>query len=732
MKRHIVVPLVTALLLHASPSHTQHRTPTTAMLPAFTSERALAAYLRHLDRGAERTAQPGSMAPAACPGGGTGTASGSAKGAAVIRGRVSAADGTMLRDATVFLCGTTQRVVTGADGGFRVVIPGNRVPAGHRVSLLASRIAYQTAVREITVAPGDSSSVQFTLATSAVNLSSVVVSAAGVAVSNNESVTNTQTAGVDEGGIVKVHGDHLVMLRRGRLFTVAIGDRRLTPVSAIDAFAPGSDGRGAWYDEMLVYGDRVVVIGYSYAGGGTEVGLFDIDRAGRLRHNSTYHLRSDDYYSSRNYASRLAGGKLIFYTPLSVDAGDTTAGWLPSLRRWHAGAGDDEFRPIISPTRIYRPVRALGGYGELTLHTVTTCDLVRPRMTCHAMGVLGPSGEVFYVSATAVYVWVTDGWRRRNEGAGESMVYRLPLDGSAPSALGVTGSPVDQFSFLEGEDGYLNVLVRTGARGHRMWSAEHAGGGVALLRVALRRFGDGGAGAPRSAYRALPSEIEGYAFANRFVGHHLLYGGGSGWGRPDRSGRWTLHTVPISGGPVAELTLPHGVDRIEVMGREAVVVGTDGRDLHFTGIALTGRPRVVQRYVSRASSQGELRSHGFFYKPDETGGGILGLPIRGPARPGYEHLFDESASVLFLRNHASSFRPLGELEAHPEGPDADDTDGCVASCVDWYGNSRPLFLRGRVFAMLGYEIVEGRVTDGRIREVRRVSYAPCRSQVSRR
>src|SRR5260370_532975 len=34
-----------------------------------------------------------------------------------------------------------------------------------------------------------------------------------------ESVTNTQHAGVDEGGIVKLHGDHLVVLRRGRLFT---------------------------------------------------------------------------------------------------------------------------------------------------------------------------------------------------------------------------------------------------------------------------------------------------------------------------------------------------------------------------------------------------------------------------------------------------------------------------------------------------------------------------------
>ena len=44
--------------------------------------------------------------------------------------------------------------------------------------------------------------------------------------------------------------------------------------------------------------------------------------------------------------------------------------------------------------------------------------------------------------------------------------------------------------------------------------------------------------------------------------------------------------------------------------------------------------------------------------------------------------------------------------------------------MDWYGNARPLFLRGRIFALMGYELVEGAVADERIREVRRVSYAP--------
>ena len=38
----------------------------------------------------------------------------------------------------------------------------------------------------------------------------------------DKSITNNQVANVDEGGIVKVHGDNLVILRRGRLFTVSI------------------------------------------------------------------------------------------------------------------------------------------------------------------------------------------------------------------------------------------------------------------------------------------------------------------------------------------------------------------------------------------------------------------------------------------------------------------------------------------------------------------------------
>jgi hypothetical protein len=534
-----------------------------------------------------------------------------------------------------------------------------------------------------------------------------------------ESVTNNQHAGVDEGGIVKVHGDHLVILRRGRLFTVAIGDDDLRPVSSVDAFGPETDTASAWYDEMLISGDTVVVIGYSYLRGGTEVGLFNIDAAGQLGYRSTYHLRSNDYYSSRNYASRLIGSKLIFYTPLYFrsDTEDPFASF-PAVRKWHQGARDDEFRRIVPANRVYLPEADLSKEASLTLHTVTTCDLANGGFNCEATTVVGPSGRVFYVSPDSVYVWATS-WlsdRRR------SLLFRMPLDGSSPTALRVSGSPIDQFSFLQSDDEFLNVVVRADGKGDGMWLSERAQEDVSLMRVSLGRFSDGSEEVPSANYWQLPKPL-GYDFQNRFIHNYLLYGtSGSASPYNTASREQRVYLVDWRVGATQRILLPHGVERIEQMGADAVVVGSDGKDLHFTAIRLGPEAEIVSRYLRKEASQGEMRSHGFFYKPDGNDSGTLGLPIVVPQRPGYVHyLFNSSAAILFLRNEARQFREVGELEAQS---DKVVDDKCKASCGDWYGNSRPLFLRNRVYALLGYEVVEGKVDNSRIRELRRINYAP--------
>jgi hypothetical protein len=537
-----------------------------------------------------------------------------------------------------------------------------------------------------------------------------------------ESITNTQEAGVDEGGIVKAHGDHLIVLRRGRLFSIRLADGSTVPRSVVDVTPPGST-RQSWYDEMLVSDDTIVVVGYSYDASATELGLFDFDeRSGQIKYRTTYLLRSNDYYSSRNYASRLVGDKLVFYMPYGLPTWEADASsQLPGVRRYDSKA--DDWDDIIDATEIYRPIQKT---DAPVLHTVVMCDLGGRDLHCKANGVIGPYGRTFYVSEQAVYVWVTDGHSpglsRSGVAQAPGVVYRMPLDGGEPGALRVWGAPVDQFSFKEGKDGQLNVLVRAEAGGDWMWSAEATGGELALLRVPVAGFSTWVGTTRATAYRRLPSPRSGWTMQNRFVGDYVLYGTGSSWGAPDseRDDRIYIHPVARAG-QTASLDLRHGVDRIEAMGSGAVVIGTDGANLHFTSIDLDPSrswPAIADRYVQPRAAQGELRSHGFFYKP--TGGerGVLGLPVRSEGSPGYEHLVHGSASVLFLAVDHLHFNRLGGLEARPETPD----DQCVVSCVDWYGNARPIFYRGRVFALLGYELIEGRIDGASIAEIGRTDF----------
>jgi hypothetical protein len=555
----------------------------------------------------------------------------------------------------------------------------------------------------------------------------VVVTAQGTA---QQSITNNQEANVDEGGIVKVSGDYLVILRRGRLFTVSTAGGRMRPVASINAFPPGVTGEGDWYDEMLLSGSWVVVVGYSYERGGTEINRFRLGANGSLRFVDAYHLKSNDYYSSRNYASRLIGNRLIFYTPLYLEWSGDPLEALPGMRRWRPGYDEDTpFRPIATARNIYiAPAMRDDRDIDLdTLHSVTTCNLVAPVLDCSAVGVIGPESRTFYVSADGVYLWVSD-WRQRPLRRGESpaFLYRLPFGPERPSAIGARGNPVDQFSFrADAADGVVNVLLREAGGGDAMGSPEASGGPVALLRVPIAAFGDGSRPAPAAFYRALPGPAaDEYSFHNRFVGDHVLYG----TSEPDDEDRKpeTVFVAPLRGGPVARIELRHSVDRIEMLGRDALVVGAGARgSLGFTAVELPpgGAPVRGDVFTLPAASEGETRSHAFFFRPDtaDGGSGILGLPIARPASAAYRRFFGSAAAMLFLRRDARRFARAGELGAETSGT---VDDACTASCTDWYGNARPIFLGGRIFALLGYELVEGRLDQGRINEIGRVNFSP--------
>ncbi len=592
-------------------------------------------------------------------------------------------------------------------------------------------------------------------------------------------ITNIQEAGVDEGDIVKAYGDYLIVLSRGRIFTIQVKDGEqplLQPVFKGKAYAKGFTN-GTWYDELLVYDDTVVVIGYSYAISATQVGVFDFQPDGGISHRTTFFIDSNDYYSSRNYASRLIGSKLVFYMPyyLFVTAqGDRAKAYtFPRVRYWLQENELDEGQPLLAATDIYKPVQ---NTNDPTLHMIVTCDLsdtangldaaaAAEPVPCSAQAVLGPYSRNFYVSPDAVYLWVSDAYAlslgddnviveevvgeesniEEEEPVADSVttnktsepelkkikpepnahLYALPLDGSGVGVARVYGSPLDQFSFKEGDDGWLNVMVQETGFGEGGFGPEFSNSSLALLRFPLSELGAEPKVLADSFYRSLPSPIDLYStLQNRFVGDYFLYGSGNSWydtGTKEQRVWVVQYKQPEAA--AQEVTLKSSVDRIEVLDAaagEAMVVGTSENDLVFSWLRLTNEsPKVVDTYTLTDAAQGETRSHGFFYSAAQ---GIFGLPVRGATAEGYEQLFENSASVRFIEVANDKLTDLGALASATEANERLLDDQCQFSCVDWYGNARPIFYGDRIFALLGYELVEGQRADNKIIETRRTNF----------
>jgi hypothetical protein len=446
----------------------------------------------------------------------------------------------------------------------------------------------------------------------------------------------------------------------------------------------------------------------------------DLDPAGRIRYRATYELRSGRDYDRRLNGRKLVqiGGKLVFYGVQDSKAWDSPRPPLPALRRLRPGATAQAFRPIYSSNRIYRP---LIESALTSLHVVTTCDLGRPELECTATGIIGPTAAVPHVSPTGCYAWVA-------EDLAHSLLYRFPLDGGEPRALRVSGVPSNEFSFLE-DGGHLNVLVQTV---DKACEDDAAKCDVALVRFPLASFAEQVDDVPGAAYRALPT-VEGLGdFANRFVGRYVLYSASP----PPPFNRFNFRTRLFAyryaeGGDAVAVPLEHAVDRLEPIGKGVIAAGVDRVDpggsittlpdnLYISVVDLGDQPTVTDRHTrSRASDS----STDMFYHREDDHRGILGFSL------GHETSDSDAAAVFFLQNDGLRFRELGELRVRRDERTPSYVDRPYL--ISWDENSRPVFLGERMLALVGDELVEGRVVQGRLEARRRLSYGLAAAEAGR-
>lgn len=594
----------------------------------------------------------------------------------------------------------------------------------------ASRIGFGRQGITLQLTAGDSLEVVFELCGITTMLNQVVTTGTrgepessglleGPSSLSSESITNVQHAGVDEGGIVKRIGAYLVILRQGRLYSVRVADSALHAVATHAAAPPGAAKGGVWLDEMLTFENQILVIGYNYSVSASEVTRFLLRDDGEFEWLETQHFRSNDYYSRKNYASRLIDGELMFYTPIyGIGWARNPGQLLPRMRRWSPDRVHKWERTARSQD-IYA-TRALREYpDEASLHVVTRCALRNMPLQCRSIAVLAAGGEEFYVSPRHVYVWTAASAPRRSADS-LGLLFRMPHDGSAPAAVRVRGMPIDQLSFFEDSAGALHVLTNPSRARWWMDPSGQAQRELALVRIPSELFGDGEVAAPPASYRRLAPALTSDVHA-RFMRDRLVIGFGSGWGQSLTLSAAKLQVVPLDGGPVTHVRVGHGVERVEAMGSRALAIGEGMGALLFSAIDLDARPQVRFQARLDAVSEGESRTHAFFYHAEGADRGILGIPVRQLRSVPWAELFDSSMRIALLRNEGDRLVPAGGLQA---GLTNKRPPECVTSCIDWYGNSRPLFLDGRILALLGDEIVEGVNRNGEVVELRRIQLAP--------
>ncbi|NQY14042.1 MAG: beta-propeller domain-containing protein [Henriciella sp.] len=558
----------------------------------------------------------------------------------------------------------------------------------------------------------------------------VVVTAAAVA-DENPSITNTQEAGVDEGDIVKQIGQYLIVMQDGRLFSIDLlpdGESGLRHVDRENVYRTTEED--TWYDEMLVFGRQMIVIGYSYDAEASVFAVLELEDNGEITFRDRFFLPAQDYFDGDNYTTRLVNGQLALHTSFYLSDVDRFEQLnAPVLSRTMA----PEDTPPLAARRVYRPVQDA---ADPLLHTITICPLrdLKDESSdvpdCNTTAFLAGDSYEYYASQDAVWLWVNKEsgrwWMESDEDdtrESTGLLYRIPYDRSAaPGFARVAGEPVNQFSLAAGTD-VFRAFVEVDEEG----DTDHDASPYRILQLALSDIGRAPPNIDKADYISLPNVSDG-SIENRFTNTHFVYTthNTSWWYWEDESEAKLdaqLTFVPLeSPDTTTQLKLPHGVIRLERARDHIVATGYgDSQGLNLTVFDLRaeaprmgGSVKLLERYES------ENRSHAFNSQIDADGAGLIGLPtVKQQWEAGRWVWRSDSSDISYLRvGTDASLSSVGTLKGANGEPDA--SYECEVSCVDWYGNSRPIFTFGRTFALSGTSLVEGEVSDNGVQEIRRV------------
>lgn len=529
-------------------------------------------------------------------------------------------------------------------------------------------------------------------------------------------------------GQIAVSGDHLITLYRGQLFSLSLADGRMRLADSIPAYPVGSEqpyGEGhVRYDYVFVSDDWVVVVGERRTRGSgpndVEINRFQLDRRGRLTFIDSQQFHAVDNYWTTAYSVGLIDDRLVVYTRSVLGHEDDLGALLPAIRR-RRGEREGVFQPTIRArdVLISRESREPSDRPDDQLHTIMHCDMVHAPLRCRTTTILGGSLRDWGATDRATYLWLE---RDGDTILPEAMLYRIPADNDPVQGLAVRGDPLDHIG--DEDDAALTFVV----------AGEFEGPDGRELRVGVlavgASFASGQSEVPEDAYRLVPLPdpfaLDGpYSLQLVRADSDALLVGWDGRGYPRDQA--VLAHVTLDGGALRVMPIPIEAEGYNWLGEELVVADRSfsPEGLIFTSIDLqadppmAGDPFVLPGDVGHFASQHPL----FFQLAGSTGDGIVALRTwtDDDTLPAWR------PSITFLTRRQGTLRLAGSVSTEGRLPPGEgyDEDPCFA-CRGWYDNAAPIFHDGRVFALLGHELIQVRIDENGLHEIGRIDFTPDR------
>jgi hypothetical protein len=167
--------------------------------------------------------------------------------------------------------------------------------------------------------------------------------------------------------------------------------------------------------------------------------------------------------------------------------------------------------------------------------------------------------------------------------------------------------------------------------------------------------------------------------------------------------------------------MPHEIDRLQPLAGGMLAVGqASPKNLALSWLSPATDFSAGATLTLRGRIESEGRSHAFSATTLPDRQSLFGLPtikaddgeIRSVARTATSNL---SFMTMTTQGVISQVGDIAMARAKPRS-----NYKCEVSCIDWYGNSRAIFTGGRIFALLGTEIVEGALANNEIGVIKRL------------